>query len=182
MQIGCGGSLGREQSSKIQGEFIKETKINRRVRVRVGPMRVGFSTPEKMNDNFIITTHVMAAMRRKLKANFRMWHLLFTKKFHQPEEASITILPETLQTSFKSFFTLSTSSSSTFRVRSVNWRKYCRWTSQVSDCWRRPFERVYQDKLFDTIPRENIAAGLKKKTRKENLCVQEESSGIWIAS
>lgn len=182
MQIGFGGSLGREQFSKIQGEFINETKINWRVKVRVGPMRVGYSTPEKMNDNFIKTSHVMAAMRRKLKANFCMWHLLFTKKFHQPQEASITILPETLQTSFKSCFTLFTSSSSTFRVRSVNWRKYCRWTSQISDCWRRPFERVYQDKLFDTIPRENIATGLKKKTRKEDRCVQGGSSSIWIAS
>lgn len=170
MQIGCGGSLGREQSSKIQGEFIKETKINRRVRVKVGPMRVGFSTPEKMNDNFIKTTHVMAAMRRKLKANFRMWHLLFTKKFHQPEEASITILPETLQTSFKSFFTLSTSSSSTFRVRSVNWRKYCRWNSQISDCWRRPFERVYQDKLFDTIPRKILPQVWKKNEKGKFMC------------
>lgn len=122
MQIGFGGSLGREQFSKIQGEFINETKINWRVKVRVGPMRVGYSTPEKMNDNFIKTSHVMAAMRRKLKANFCVWHLLFTKKFHQPQEASITILPETLQTSFKSCFTLFTSSSSTFRVRSVNWR------------------------------------------------------------
>ena len=67
MQNGFGGSISGEPFSTIHGDLITETTINREVKVRGGPMRGGYSTSERTTDAFIKTSHLMAAIRRKLK-------------------------------------------------------------------------------------------------------------------
>ena len=54
-------------SQQYMETLITETTINGKVKVRGGPMRGCYSTSERTTDNFIKASHVMAAMRRKLK-------------------------------------------------------------------------------------------------------------------
>ena len=51
----------------MQGDLITEVTINRKVKVRGGPMMGGYSTSDKKNDTFIKTTHAMPKVRSKLK-------------------------------------------------------------------------------------------------------------------
>ena len=67
LQNRFGGSISGEPFSTIHGDLITETTINREVKVRGGPMRGGYSTFERTTDAFIKTSHLMAAIRRKLK-------------------------------------------------------------------------------------------------------------------
>ena len=67
LQIGVGGSRTSQQFSTIYSDIITETTINKEVKVRGGPMRGGFSTSERTNDNFIKTSHLMAAITRKVE-------------------------------------------------------------------------------------------------------------------
>ena len=64
---GCGGSLSGDKFSTIHGDLITETTINRKVKVRGGPMRGGYSTSLPNIDTFIKTSHLMAKIRRKMK-------------------------------------------------------------------------------------------------------------------
>ena len=64
---GFGGSMSGEPIATIHGDLITETTSNREVKVRGGPMRGGYSTSEKTTDALIKTSHLMAAIRRKLK-------------------------------------------------------------------------------------------------------------------
>ena len=67
VENGFGGSKTGQNFSTIHGDLITETTINREVKVRGGPMRGGFSTSERANDVFIKTSHLMAAIRRKVE-------------------------------------------------------------------------------------------------------------------
>ena len=73
MQDGFGGSMGGEQFSTIYGDLITKATINREVKVRGGPMRGGYSTSVRATDNFIKMSHMMAAIRRKLKE--KLWYV-----------------------------------------------------------------------------------------------------------
>ena len=59
--------MSGEPFSTMQGDLITEVTINRKVKVRGGPMMGGYSTSDKKNDTFIKTTHAMAKVRSKLK-------------------------------------------------------------------------------------------------------------------
>ena len=48
------------------------------VKVRGGLMQGGFSTSEKTNDAFIKTSHLMAAIRRKLKERKTTLYYIFS--------------------------------------------------------------------------------------------------------
>jgi hypothetical protein len=67
VEIGFGGSLSGQPFSTIHGDLITETKINREVKVRVGPMQGGYSTSESTVDTFVKTSHIMAKLRSALK-------------------------------------------------------------------------------------------------------------------
>lgn len=67
MENGVGGSMVGEQFSEIHTDLITETTINRDVKVRDHPMGRGYSTSERTIDNFIKTSHLMAAIQRKFK-------------------------------------------------------------------------------------------------------------------
>ena len=60
-------------SQQYRENLIAETTTNVDVKVRVGPMHGGYSTSERKTDNFIKTSHMMAAIREKL--NKKLWYM-----------------------------------------------------------------------------------------------------------
>ena len=67
VQSRFGGSMSGEPFSRIHGDLITKTKINRELKVRGGPMHDGYSTSEQTTDTFIKTSHIMAKLIATLK-------------------------------------------------------------------------------------------------------------------
>ena len=62
-----GASLTGRKFSTIPGDLVTEVTVNREVKIRGGPMRGGYSTSIEAVDDFILSTHSLAKLRRALK-------------------------------------------------------------------------------------------------------------------
>ena len=178
MENGVGGSMIGEQFSEIHTDLITETTINRDVKVRDHPMGRGYSTSERTIDNFIKTSHLMAAIQRKFKE--KLSHMTsFSHKLVSPVSRSKydNTIPgltnhsqnlfyyflEAPAQHFKSGVQIEESIvNGLFKSQTVGEERLKEF---IKDQIKAPSKTKIS--LFDTVPRENVATGLKKEKKRE---------------
>lgn len=55
-----GANLNGKKFSTVPGDLVTEVTINRKVKVREGPMRGGYSTSTDAKNDFVFNPHILA--------------------------------------------------------------------------------------------------------------------------
>ena len=78
-----GASLTGRKFSTIRGDLVTEVTVNQEVKTRGGPMRDGYNTSVEDADDFILSTHSLAKLRRALKNRMNVKTSSNLKEFSQ---------------------------------------------------------------------------------------------------
>ena len=126
---GIGASLSGKKFSTIPGDLVTEVTINRKLKLHGGPMRERHSTRFDAENDFVLSSHILAELRKELKSEMRLKTASTHKEVNYGETQRNEEQMQSLLKNLKTYVSPFHVAAGSYGNSSGGVRKNCEWAT-----------------------------------------------------